>query len=123
MPPASDLPARLMISQACCLNHLIVSRDFGDRSPWRELELTLAVKLLYLARLREYEPLSLDAEAERVLGSAAVSEATFDRWWAIRRIEFDASEEMQEYLSQVVEKVPASGNVTVDEWIEGLRSR
>jgi hypothetical protein len=100
-----------------------VRKHFADRSPWREPELTLAVKLLYLARLREYDPLSSDAEAERVLGSAVVSAEVFDRWWSIRRIEFDTPEEMHDFLSRVVQKVPSTGNVTVDEWLRRVTSR
>jgi hypothetical protein len=106
------------------LETVLLSREFTDRSSWREAELTLAVKLLYLARLREYQPLSSDADAERALGSAAISAEVFDRWWSIRRIEFEgASEQMQGFLVRVMRNVPATGNATVDEWLQEMTSR
>jgi hypothetical protein len=105
------------------LEQTLVSREFADRSPWREPELALAVKLLYLARLREYDPLSSDADATRILGSASITAETFDRWWSIRRPDdVETSEEMQEYLKAVLAKTPATGNEIVDQWLKWLAS-
>ena len=105
------------------LEQTLVSRDFADRSPWRDPELALAVKLLYLARLREYGPLSSDADAARILGSASITAETFDRWWSIRKPDdFESSEEMHEYLKAVLGKTPATGNEIVDQWLKMLAS-
>src|SRR5436305_1618433 len=51
------------------------------------------VKLLFLARLREYDPLSSDAEAARLLGDDRISTGLFDRWWTIR--EFGLEEDAE----------------------------
>ncbi len=100
---------------------VLVSREYADRSSWRQAELQQAVKLLFVARVREYEPLSSDAIAEQVLGSAAVSVEVFDRWWSIRLLSFEGrTEEMHEYLVAVAGKVEPTGNEIVDAWVKGL---
>ena len=106
------------------LDPLLTSRDYADRSRWREDETELAVKLLYVARLREYTPLAEDEAAKQVLGSEHVSAEIFDRWWSIRRLflEEGRSEEMQDYLVAVTKKVRPTGNSVVDEWVRGLSS-
>jgi hypothetical protein len=105
------------------LETTIISRRFADRSPWREPELALAVKLLYLARLREYTFLSSDADATRVLGSDSLTAETFDRWWSLRRPDdYKSSEEMHEYLKAMLGKTPATGNEVVDQWLKVLAS-
>ena len=104
------------------LEPLLTSRTFGDRSPWRVEEVELAVKLIYVARMREYTPISEDSVAKRVLGSDEVSIQLFDRWWSVRRLymEEGRSEEMEDYLVSAVHKVKPTGNPTVDTWLTGL---
>jgi hypothetical protein len=102
----------------------LTSRQYADLSAWHMVDLELAVKLLYLARLREYEFLSEDAKAIHALGSAAISEAVFDRWWTVRRLHLNegSSEQMEAILGKMLEKVPATGNELVDEWLQTLKS-
>ncbi|WP_374604964.1 hypothetical protein [Niveibacterium sp.] len=104
------------------LDPLLTSRDYADRSNWREDEAELAVKLLYVARLREYAPLTDDKAARQLLGSEHVSTEIFDRWWSIRRLSLEEgkSEEMHDYLGAVTEKVKPTGNSVVDEWVRRL---
>jgi hypothetical protein len=100
---------------------LLVSREFADKSPWRSNEAAIAVKLLHLASVREYELLATDHDALRVLGSGAVAEEVFDRFWSVRTVEFEGkSEHMEKNLSRLIAKVHLTGNLVVDEWLRGL---
>jgi len=46
-------------------------------------------KLLFLASLREYDPINDDAEFAAVFGSAVISAGLFDRWFVVRRLGID----------------------------------
>ncbi len=102
----------------------LTSRQYADLSAWHMADIEVAIKLLYLARLREYEFLNTDAQAIHALGSDAISEAVFDRWWIVRRLYLNegASEQMEAFLGQMIEKVPATGNALVDEWLQTLKT-
>lgn len=103
------------------LEPLMVSRCFAGRSVWRTQELELVVKLLFVARMREYSPLSRDEDAIRVLGSSDVSTALFDRWWSIRRLNVDeTSEEMESYLAALYHRVVPTGNEVVDDFLSSF---
>lgn len=117
----SMFPAALGANAVLLLEPALTSRSFPDRSLWRRPELELAVKLVFVAQMREYEFLSSDASAQLILGSAGVSADVFDRWWTIRRLEFEArSEELEEFLVAVADKVEATGNAVVDDWVSSL---
>ncbi len=101
----------------------LTSRQYADISAWHMADIELAVKLLYLARLREYEFLNTEAQAIHALGSDAISEAVFDHWWTVRRLYLNegASEQLESFLGQMIEKVTPTGNALVDEWLQTLK--
>ena len=105
------------------LERQLMSREYGDRSPWRKEEVSLVVKLVYLARMREYDPFSNDLDAKRIFGSDAISIQVFDRWWTLREVDFECpSEQMSDYLAAVAMKIQPTGNTVVDEWLNQLNS-
>lgn len=84
----------------------------------------MAVKLLYLARVREYEFLSSSPDACRVLGSDSITTQVFDRWWTIREMPWEApSEHWECYLAAVSTKVEATGHFAVDELLQVISER
>ena len=118
----------LLIPDLCdvLLKPILTSRNYADRSPWRPDDVELVVKLLYLARSREYTTLTADQDAERILGSSRVSVSVFDRWWSIRRVEMEeSSEELEGYPPPVAKRIEPTGNKLVDEFLQqrSLRSR
>lgn len=104
------------------LEPLLISRSHADRSPWRENDLEAVVKILYLARLREYTPLAPDSNAESILGSSRIALNVFDRWWSIRRFRMEEgpSEAMENYLSRIAIKFVPTGNQLIDEFVNRL---
>lgn len=106
------------------LEPILTSRSYADRSSWRTAEAQLVVKLLYLARLREYVPLAEDEYAIQILGSKAIAENVFDCWWSIRcfAMEEGPSEQMHDYLAARADKVEPTGNQAVDEWLKSLKN-
>ena len=71
----------------------MISKLEGGRSRWTKEDHTLTIKLLFLAQIKEYTPLSSDAVFERLFGSHRLSTSLFDRWWTIRRFEVNESAE------------------------------
>lgn len=101
----------------------LMTRCFKDRSAWRLFDIAIAIKLMYLAQLREYGPLQSDEGARAILGSDRVSADLFDRWWTIRKLEFGGpTEDKQELLGLMLDKIEPTGNGVVDCWI-GLHRR
>jgi hypothetical protein len=117
----SKFPVALGENSVLLLEPALTSRSSPDRSPWRRPELELAVKLIFVAQMREYEFLSSDTSAQLILGSVGVSVDVFDRWWTIRRLEFEArSEELEDFLVAIADQVEATGNAVVDDWVKSL---
>jgi hypothetical protein len=114
-----ELPQRVGKESAeLMLEPYLTTRCFADRSAWRQFEVVLAVKLMHLAKLREYDPLRTDAAAHFILGSDRVSAAVFDQWWTIRKLNFKGpSENRQELLSRFFDKIDLTGNALIDYWI------
>lgn len=84
----------------------------------------MAVKLLYLARVREYEFLSSPSDARRVLGSDAITIQVFHRWWTLREMPWEEpSEHWEGYLTAVSEHVEATGDVAIDEMLQTILKR
>lgn len=82
------------------------------------------MKLLYLARVREYEFLSSPSDARRVLGSDAISIQVFDRWWTVCEMPWEEpSEHWEDYLTAVSEHVEATGNIAVDDMVRAISTR
>ncbi len=105
------------------LTPYLTTRCFADRSAWRLFDIAVAIKLMYLAQLREYGPLQTDEGARAILGSDRVSAALFDQWWTIRKLEFGGpTEDKQALLGQWLDKVEPTGNGVVDCWI-GMHRR
>src|SRR5438874_1170964 len=71
------------------LESILIRNREGGQTVWMPDNYANKIKLLYLARLREYTPLMGDEDAERLLGSSRVSVWVFDRWWSIRRLEVE----------------------------------
>lgn len=90
---------------------------------WRLFDIAVAIKLMYLAQLREYGPLQSDEGAQTILGSNRVSVDLFDRWWTIRKLEFGGpTEDKQELLGLMLDKIEPTGNGVVDCWV-GMHRR
>jgi hypothetical protein len=76
------------------------------------------VKLLYLARIREYDFLSSADDARRILGSDAITIEVFDRWWTLREMPWEEpSEHWEPYLAAVSAHVQPTGNPAVDDML------
>jgi hypothetical protein len=104
------------------LDYLLTSSAHYDSYLWGEKECELTVKLLHLARMREYDGVSDSDSAIRILGSDRISVEVFDKWWTIRRLgmEEGPSEDMHDFLIALVDSVDPTGNDAVDEWVHKL---
>ncbi|CUI07458.1 hypothetical protein [Massilia antarctica] len=104
------------------LDYLLTSRAHYGSYLWGEEEGELVVKLLHLARMREYDGLSDSESAMRILGSDRISVDVFDQWWTIRRLEMEEgpSEDMHDFLIALVDSVIPTGNDVVDDWVKQL---
>jgi len=106
------------------LQPALTSRSWADRSAWRQDAVATAVKLLYLARVREYEFLSSSSDARRVLGSDSITVQVFDHWWTLREMPWDEpSEHWEDYLAAVSENVEATGDAAVDNMLRVISER
>lgn len=106
------------------LQPVLTSRTWSDRSAWRQDAVAMAVKLLYLARVREYEFLSSSSDARRVLGSDGITVQVFDRWWILRELPWEEpSEYWEDYLAAVSEHVEATGDLAVDDMLRVISER
>jgi hypothetical protein len=102
----------------------MLSNQEGGRSFWSHDDHAATMKLLFLAQVKEYEPLSQDAEFERCFGSPRLSTELFDHWWTIRRLEVDdTAEGLSPLLRQFFHLVDRSENQRVNEWLEWVRAR
>jgi hypothetical protein len=101
---------------------VVLANKEGDRSVWRPDDYALTVKLLYLAQVREYTPLSIATNFEATFGSPRISVELFDRWWTIRRLLRDNdTASLRPLLKQVLSAVDRTGNERVDRWLEWVR--
>ena len=104
------------------LEPVLLSNKEGGCSSWRDEDHALTVKLIHLAQVREYTPVSNDGDFERVFGSPRLSVALFDRWWTIRRLSRDDdTESMRPLLRQFLPHVDRTGNELVDLWLDWVR--
>ncbi len=100
------------------LEPVLISNTEGGKSAWQGEDHALRVKLLYLARIREYPPCASEEDARKWLGSDRVSGAVFDQWWTIRTPVLEGSDtELAEYLKPMKDKILPTGNSLVDEWV------
>jgi hypothetical protein len=95
-----------------------------ESGPTGSPERLLAIKLLFLASLRDYDDLAGDSGFTRLLGSPHISEHLFERWWTVRRFEVD--EELEDgtiatKLRPYLDHVDRTGNPRVDSWRDELR--
>lgn len=80
-------------------------------------------KLVFLARMREYDPFKSPEDAVRIFGADEISTDVFDRWWTIRHVEYEFSfdEMVKAYLAPVSAKVTTHGDADlagmVDHWL------
>jgi hypothetical protein len=100
------------------LQPILISNSEGGKSAWLPEDHVLRVKLLYLARMREWPPCATDEDARKWFGSDRVSGKVFDRWWTIRTPDLEGSDsELVEFLKPMKEKILPTGNDLVDEWV------
>jgi len=100
------------------LEPILIRNTEGGRSAWRPEDHVLRVKLLYLARIREYSPCASDDAARKWFGCDRVSGEIFDRWWTIRAPELEGcDEELAYFLEPMKEKILSTGNSLVDDWV------
>jgi hypothetical protein len=100
----------------------LLANEQGGRSLWGPIEYHLKMKLLWLARFREYEPFASDDVVRRILGTAELSEAAFDAGWTIREITFSGeSREFIDDLKPLLHLTEPTGNDIVDAWLDTLR--
>jgi hypothetical protein len=100
------------------LEPVLISNTEFDRSPWRPEDHALRVKLLYLARIREYSPCASDEDARKWFGSDRVSGTVFDQWWKIRTPPLEGSDnDLAEFLGPMKEKILSTDNSLVDAWV------
>jgi hypothetical protein len=101
------------------LEPVLIRNREGGQTVWMPDNYANKIKLLYLARLREYTPLAADEDAERLLRSSRVSTSVFDRWWSIRRLEVENdTEELVHFLKRVQDKVDPPNDEYVAGWLE-----
>jgi hypothetical protein len=106
------------------LKSTLTSRYWADRSAWRPDAVAKAVKLLHVAVMREYDFLSHAEDAQKVLGSDAISIQVFDRWWTLRELDFDEpSEHWESYLAALSGNIVPTDDPLVDEWVKERSSR
>lgn len=112
------MPSRVPEYASLLLDPLLTSRTYSDRSIWREGDLQLAVKLSFLAMLREYDFLRSPSASFAILGSEQLTEELFDQWWSIRTLHFEeASEQMEAYLAAVIDQTPPTKSQVVNDWL------
>jgi hypothetical protein len=100
---------------------LLSNKEGRCHSAWRDEDHALTIKLIHLAQVREYTPVSNDKDFERVFGSPRLSEGLFDRWWTIRRLLLDDdTESMRPLLREFLPLVDRTGNELVDQWLDWL---
>lgn len=77
-------------------------------------------KLVFLARVREYDPFSSTESAVRIFGSDEISVDVFDRWWTIRQVEYDFSFDtmVNLFLAPLATKVRTHGDAQLAKAIE-----
>ena len=101
----------------------LISQQHGCREITLRESFATRVKLLYLASIRDLEPLNEDAVAERLFGSARITVLVFERWWTVREIgNREDVEGMIDCLRPLVAKVDGTGDAWVDDWLARLRS-
>jgi hypothetical protein len=100
------------------LERILISNAEADRSAWRAEDHVLRVKLLYLARIREYSPCASDDDARKWFGTDRVSGKVFDQWWTIRTVPFEGSDsELADFLAPMKERILPTDNSLVDAWV------
>jgi hypothetical protein len=102
----------------------VLSNKEADRSDWTDQAHVEAVKLVYVASLRQYSGLETDAEFEAALGSPRISVSLFDQWRTIKRLEFDGSiDELLPFLAQHIGSTDRTGISVVDDWLDWVQRR
>jgi hypothetical protein len=103
---------------------VLSNKEGGCHSVWTENDYALTVKLLHLAQVREYTPLSCEENFEAVFGSPRISVELFDHWWTIRRLlRDDDTESLRPLLKEFLPAVDRTGNELVDRWLEWVREQ
>lgn len=107
----SDLPDLL-------LDPVMLSHEESD-SLWMAHDHAHLVKLLFLAQVKEYEPLRDDSAFEDLFGSTELSQELFDRWWTIRRLQLDDNADtLVPLLKQFAHLVSPVKSELVNNWLD-----
>jgi hypothetical protein len=93
----------------------------SDRSNWTMASRAVAVKLLYLAHLRqEY---SQYEDYLSILADAPITPESFDNWWLLTPLAVD--EDFESVVARldpaVAAEIPLTGMAAVDTWIRTLQ--
>ncbi len=78
------------------------------------------VKLLYLAKIRQFKPWCNDAEAVALLGSALLSTAVFDSCWTVRRLSVDHVERLNPVLKGMSDQVDCADDDRLHQWLTAI---
>jgi len=96
----------------------------GGNSDWLFADREETAKLLFLASLREYDPLGSPAGFAAVFGEACISAAVFDRWFRLRRFMVDDElGALEARLRECPLPVESSGGFVVGRWLAEVRGR
>jgi hypothetical protein len=127
--PRTDLAAWLAervdsdLADILCEPVVLVNLE-SDRSDWTPQDRMLAIKLVYLASLRQYTGLDTDAGLESAFGSTWISVALFDRWWTLRLLPAsDRTGDLRQFVTAHLGSIQRTGNELVDSWLESSGPR
>ena len=92
--------------------------DEGGRTAWDATDYELRMKLVFLCTLLDHSPLSEPESFRTVFGNTPLSEALFDRWWTIERLEFDDDRStLEKEHSNTIARLAPTSNELVNGWI------
>jgi hypothetical protein len=95
-----------------------------DRDIWFPQNRLVQTKLLFMAALREYSPISEDEGFANAFGSAMINVELFDRWYTVRFFFLEGQlEELEPELRDCLDQVQETGDCVVDKWLAELRER
>jgi len=100
----------------------LISHKEGGKTLWWKNDYIQKIKLVFLARIKEYTPLQPNQSFEALFGSARLSIQLFDRWWTIRELYEESAESMDEFVEQFIHLVDASESEIVNGWLERFRA-
>ncbi len=103
------------------LETVLIHNEEGGLTTWGNESQATKIKLLYLARMREYTPLTSTEDAMRILGSDRVSTTVFDKWWMIRRVDDkEDAQDLVQFMQPVCNKIDPPTDELVKAWLHQI---